>query len=256
MKNWTIREATKAIIEGTDTDAIHELARHFPDFFMAVCKNDLLTLTNAMGEKMTVRRLDFNLTDEVDEEVEDNEAEADVPAAAKRAKKQTAKIEANIDEGNLEALSTKQLMALCDKRGIKVPHYGKNKQFYLDALNGAGDNTEAEAKTNDDPYAGMNAMQLFKACKEKGIKAEPKQKAAYYRDLLSKATAEPEATDDDDWDADDTEEVEEAPKATKSGKGKGAAKGGKSGKGSKKSKPEPEAEPEAEAEDEDDDWEI
>lgn len=251
MKNWTIREATKVIIEGTDTEAIRELAKHFPEFFMAVAKNDLLALTGAMGEKMTVRRLDFDLSDDGTDEVEDDEAEAEVPAAAKRAAKQTAKIEANIDEGNLEALSTKQLMALCDKRGIKVPHYGKNKQFYLAALQGAEDGSkDEEEEAETDPYAGMNAMQLYKACKEKGIKAEAKQKAAYYRDLLAKA--ETKANDgDEDWDDDEAEaETEaEAPKA----KG-GKAKSGKA-KGTKKAaKAEPEAE--AEIEDDDDDWEI
>lgn len=99
---------------------------------------------------------------------------------------------------------------------------------------------KAPAKKANDPYAGKDAVELFKECKKRGIKAAPKKTAKFYANLLKKAdeeaaTEESEA-DDDGWD----DEEEEAPKK------KAPAK-----KGAKKPEPEPE-----EDEDDDDDWDI
>lgn len=52
-------------------------------------------------------------------------------------------------------------------------------------------------------YDGMNAMELFKECKKRGIKAQPKKTAKFYKDLLEKNDAEGASDDDgedDDWD--------------------------------------------------------
>lgn len=52
-------------------------------------------------------------------------------------------------------------------------------------------------------YDGMNAMELFKECKKRGIKAQPKKTAKFYKDLLEKNDAEGASdsdSDDDDWD--------------------------------------------------------
>lgn len=60
----------------------------------------------------------------------------------------------------------------------------------------------------DGEYAGKNAMELFKICKSRKLKAQPKKPAKYYIDILEKDDAakaeEPAADDteddDDDWD--------------------------------------------------------
>lgn len=60
----------------------------------------------------------------------------------------------------------------------------------------------------DGEYAGKNAMELFKLCKSRKLKAQPKKPAKYYIDILEKDDAakaeEPVADDteedDDDWD--------------------------------------------------------
>ena len=120
-------------------------------------------------------------------------------------------------------MSTKQLMQLCDKRGIKVPHYGKNKAFYLEALQGTPETAEAEDDTEDEevgedeenPYEGKTAMELFKLCKARGIKAQPKKKAADYIKLLEKADAtevEADATEEEKDEWGDEEEEAPAPK--------------------------------------------
>lgn len=246
MRNWTIKEAVNVIVAGTDEEAINELAKHFPMFFMAVVKNDIVSLANAMGEKFTVRRLEFGAaaTEDGGEDVAEDATETE-------------------DVGDLSTMSAKQLMKLCDKRGIKVPHYGKNKQFYLDALtNGAAakpitDKGETEIAEDDeggnDPYAGKSAMELYKECKKRGIKAEAKKPAKHYAKLLADNDAnatESEAGDDDGW---DDEPAEEPKPTTKDKKTAGAKSGGKKSGGKKNTKPEPEP---AEDGDDGDDWEI
>ena len=251
MRNWTIKEAVEVIKAGTDAEAVKEIARINPLFVVAVAKDDVVTLANMMGEKFTVRRLEVNgaVTDA------DEEDGAMNPPAT----------ETEDGTEDLEAMSTKQLMALCDKRGIKVPKYGKNKQFYLDALQNAGNATEAETEdtdaedteeTTEDAYEGKSAMELFKECKKRGIKAEQKKPAKYYIGLLKKADeaeAEEEEAEDEGWE--DDEEAEEAPKAkpAKGGKGKATAKAEKAApaKSTSKSKAKAEAE-----DDDDEEWDI
>lgn len=238
MRNWTIKEAVEVIKAGTDAEAIKEIARINPLFVVAVAKDDVATIAGMMGEKFTVRRLEVNGVTGSD----DAEDGAMNPPTA----------EAEVETGaeDLEAMSTKQLMALCDKRGIKVPKYGKNKQFYLDALQNAGNTTatteedaeEDATATTEDAYEGKSAMELFKECKKRGIKAEQKKPAKYYIGLLKKADEAEAEAEEEGWEDD---EVEEAPKAK-------PAKAPKATKPAKASK----AKAEVEAEDDDEEWDI
>lgn len=249
MKNWTIKEAVEVIKAGNDQAAVKEIAKHFPMFFLAVATNDIVALTAAMNDKFTVRRLMFD--DVVTEDVEDTDA-------AEATEDTTAAEDAgNVD---LSKMSAKELMKLCDKRGIKVPHYGKNKQFYLDALQGtSGDDegsTEDNTEDNDDAesgdeYEGKSAMELYKLAKKRGLKVEPKKKAAVYADALRKADAEAADAGNDDadgWD-DDAEDGASEEKQEK----KAPAKGGKTASAKKSDKPAP---TKAEEEDDGDDWDI
>lgn len=248
MKNWTVKEAVETIRSGKDVDGIKEIAKYFPMFFRAVCMNDIDALTAGMGsDKFTVRRVEQGYAALATEDVDD--AEENTSGAT----------DATEDAGDedLSAMSTKELMKLCDKRGIKVPHYGKNKQFYLDALqNAGGEEAEAEddatEEASDDSYEGKSAMELYKLAKKRGLKVEPKKKAAVYAEALRKADAEAEQTednaDDEDW-GDEEDAEEEAPKkATGKGTKKASAK-------STKKAPAKKAEP-AEEEDDGDDWDI
>ena len=49
MRNWTIKEAINVINAGTDNEAIRELAKHFPEFFMAAVKGDIVALSAAFS---------------------------------------------------------------------------------------------------------------------------------------------------------------------------------------------------------------
>jgi len=240
MRNWTIKDAVAVIQNGKDTEAIREIAKHFPVFFMAVAKNDLGAVAAMMTDKMTVRRLQAEATeaDEDNDEAEEVEAADDADTS---------------DDGgeDLESMSTKQLIALCGKRGIKVPKYGKNKKFYLDALQGGAEEAEAEDDSDDDaeddPYAGKNALQLYSIAKKRGLDVKPRQKAAVYLEALKAADEAGDENADDDWD--DGEEAEEKKPAKKSTK-KAPAKKAPAKKAAKK------AEPEEGEDDDDDDWEI
>lgn len=235
MKNWTIKEAVEVINAGTDLDAIKEIAKHFPMFFLAVARNDVNALTQMMGDRFTVRRLVVP-QDAADADAEDTD-DGEAPAPAESA--------------DYSAMPTKDLMKLCDQRGLKVPHYGKNKQFYIDALTGDGgasaeeapakakhtppsrkakkaepeaEEVEEDEDEDADPYAGMAAPDLYKECKSRGIKAAAKKPAKYYIDLLKKADAEADAEAEDDGGWDDEEEEAPTPKANKGTKKSKAAK--------------------------------
>ena len=239
MRNWTIKEAIEGI-NANDTVAIKEISKHFPEFFLAVARNDMAALAAMMPEKFTVRRL-VAAGAVTNEAADTDEGETNESVA---------------DDADLSAMSTKELIALCGQRGIKVPKYGKNKQFYLDALGAAadGEGDEPESDEDDDgkgsPYEGKSAMELFKECKKRGLKAEPKKKAAYYAELLDKDNAkadDEDAGDDEDWsDGEADEEPKKAP--TKKAPTKKAPAKKESKPASNKAK--------AQAEDDDDDWDI
>ena len=133
-------------------------------------------------------------------------------------------------------MTTKELIAECEARGVKVPKYGKNKTFYLEALAGAdgADEAEDDEAEEGNPYEGKNAMSLFKMCKERSIKVEPRQKAKVYIDLLTAddAAGDEDAEDEDDSWADEAEE-EKKPAAKAPAKGAKVEASAKSGKKAK-----------------------
>lgn len=211
MRNWTISEAVRVLNENTDMEAIKEIVSHFPVFAMAAAKNDLAGVAVLMGDKFKLNRL-------AKEPIADMEDEQSTDGGS--------------DQSNskpLEEMTAKELMKLCDARGIKVPHYGKNKQFYLEQLQGAGEAEASEADTKEaewedqeqsDPYEGKTAKELHALCKERGIKADIKKPAKFYADLLRKADESDEG-ESGDWD--ETEEEKPA-KPAKNKKEKDDAK--------------------------------
>lgn len=218
MKNWTIKEAVATIKAGTDAEAIKEIARINPLFVLAVVKDDVVAIANMMGEKFTVRRLDDGSVEVADDDTNDVAEEAVVEEAK--------------GDDNYEEMSTKELMKLCDKRGIKVPHYGKNKKFYIDALTNVS-NTTDEAVEADEADEEAEAEEAETPAPKKATK-----KAAVVEE------ADEEEAEEDDW-GDEEEAEEEAPKAKAK---KPVAKAGKKPAAKKAAK--------AEVEDEDDDWDL
>ena len=195
--NWTLAGATKEILSG-NKEAIQDVGRRFPLTANAIASMGnnpgALTLINAMPDYITARKIEAILKDGVQESDDVEEA-----------------IETEEEDVKEEKPAKKE-------KAEKKP--AKNEK-----------EVKPEEETADDSvdYSKMTAVELFKLCKKRGIKVEPKQKADVYIKAL-KAADEPEDTDD--W-----SEEEEEEKPVK--------------KPSKKA-----AKPAKKEEEEDDDWDI
>lgn len=260
--NYTFAQVANTFAKADDVNLMVELGRRYPVLVAKVCKlvalagDEFVSFANAMPEHMTANKLNRAMLESgaaVDEDSEADEGAGD-----------TAEETGDVD---LSTKTTKELYAMCVKKGLKVSKYGKPKSYYIEALSGsngsdesAEDDEQEEAKSakkptkkatkkaeevdedvEDDeaenPYEGKPATELFKECKKRGIKAVPKKPAKYYIDLLTKADAAAAEDDDaDDWE-DEGEQEKPAPK-------KSSAK-----KSAKKAEPEDE-------DDDDDDWDI
>lgn len=261
-QNWNVKQALAAINKG-NKEAITDIGRRFPltSNILARIGEDKAAgeLINAIPDYITVRKIESILKDgvqvddsdndvDVDDEIEADEIEAD-EKPAKKAAKATKSEDAGDDYSKMTG---DQLIALLKDAGvykdcIKKMGGGKKQQM-LDyiakyGLEGSDDDAEESDDTEEaGPYDGKNAMELFKECKKRGIKAAPKKPAKYYVDLLTKDDAKNDTSDEgDDWDDDSEEEEKPAKKETKK---KAPAK-----KAAKKEEPEDDG-------DDDDDWNI
>lgn len=106
-----------------------------------------------------------------------------------------------LDNGEIEPASAKKKGAKAEPKKAT-----KAKPKKAEPVEEADDDWGDEEEEDSDPYAGKNARELFDMCKERGIKAKPKQKADVYVKLLKKAD-EAEADDDEDEDDDDEWEI-------------------------------------------------
>ena len=194
-----------------------------------------------------------------DEEEEAEEEEPKKPAKKAGRPKKAAKVEEEEEsdeesDSDYDNMSNKELWALLGEvKGRKKcrEEFGDTKtadmvkffkKYYPNGVDAEQPEEVEEAKEETtDAYAGKSAVELYKMCKTRKIKAEQKKPAKYYAELLKKADAEAaaaeEEAEDEEWD----EEEEEKPAKKPEKKGKKAAK---------------KAEPEPEEDDDDDDWEI
>ena len=169
--NYTLGQAYDKIVEGTDIEAIADISRRFPLVTIACAKladkQDVCSkLFNSLPAYLTARKVEKGMRGPVDvDEVEDAADEVEEEKPAPK------------------------------KRGRKPATKEEPEP-------------EAEADGDDEPeggkYDGMNAMQLFKECKKRGIKAAPKKPAKFYIELLEKAdeagNSSSDDDDDEDWD--------------------------------------------------------
>lgn len=256
-KNYTFAEAVKIIHAGTDMESITDIGRRYPVLLNKVTKvaakagEDFVDLMSFMPDYLTANKVNTAIKNAIGGNTEATEAE-DTDAEETT--------EATEDEatGNdvvwNESMSGKQLWDILGKAGKRKLAKSTKKADLIEACKqafGAGateDDTEEDdtEATEENAYAGKTAMELFKECKKRGIKAATKKPAKFYADLLvkddAKASEETES-DSDDWDEDETEEPKAKAKATKKEEPKAKAKA----KAAKK---------EEATEDDDDDWDI
>lgn len=247
-KNYTFNEAVKIIAKGTDLEAITDIGRRYPVLahkiavVTAKAGEEFVDLMGYMPDYLTANKVNTAIKAGItesgsDEDAEDAEAEATTEDAGEDATKATAQWD--------ESMSAKQLWDILGKAGKRKLAKSTKKADLVEACKQAfGAATEAEAEddaTEANPYEGKSAMELFKECKARKIKAVPKKPAKFYADLLIKDDAakaeatEAESEEDDDW----GDEEAEAPKKEKKAPDKKPAKKAA-----------------AKDEDEDDDWDI
>lgn len=230
-QNWNVKQALAAINKG-NKEAITDIGRRFPltSNILARIGEDKAAgeLINALPDHITVRKIESILKDgvQVDDSDNDVDEDGDEDEAEEKPAKKAAKATKSEDaDDDYSKMSGDQLIALLKDAGvykdcIKKMGGGKKQQM-LDyiakyGLEGSDDDAEESDDTEEaGPYDGKNAMELFKECKKRGIKAAPKKPAKYYVDLLTKDDAKNDTSDEDD---DSEEEEKPAKKATKAKK--------------------------------------
>lgn len=263
-KNYTFTEMVKIIEAQKDLEAMAELGKRFPVLSMYVSKavakapEEMKVLADCFPEHLIANKVNSiikaNLTGEASEDNSDDTEATEEKEAT---------------EGtNLEDMTTKELKSYARKLGVFKNAKSTRKEDLIAAIKNA-DATPAEDEDNSEdeetnPYEGKTAMELFKLCKSRNIKAEAKKPAKYYVDLLTKADeaakAAEEEAEEDDWD-DEEEEETPAPKKN-TGKKTKANKNGK--KTSKKTAPKKDIENEADedadkdvdSDEDEDEWDI
>ena len=260
-KNYTLAEAAKIIAEGKDLTAIAELGKRFSLLTVslasiaALAGDNFTSFVSKFPENITANKVNGWLKNSANVSDDDSDEDEDSTDAT-----DTADEETDEDGKDLDSMTTKELKSLARKMKVFKNAKSSKKEDLIAAIqaaNGTASKAKAKTKVEDEededeeetsnPYEGKSAMELFKECKERGIKAAPKKPAKYYVDLLVKADAD--SADDEDW---DDEEEEPAPKKSTSKKAAKKETTKKPIKQTKKPEPEP-----AEDEDEDgDDWDI
>lgn len=283
-KNYSLKEMVKVYNEGTDLEAMMDIARRYPLLaikttrLLAMAGSDLVDFVNYIPEHITANKVNSAMKAVVEPSADtDDEADvaevtdvADDSKPAVEAPKKSAKAEKSAKAAKAEVASDSDYAkmpgaALWDllgkhnlRKDCKEKMGGLKKEHMVAYLEKYG-LSDSEPKTSEKPvkeakkvekpakeadatpYDGKSALELFKECKSRGIKVEPKKSSNYYIQLLLKDDSEkgPESFEDDEvWDDDEPIKPVKSAKAEKSvKKAEAPAK-------------------EADAEDEDDNWDI
>lgn len=244
-KNYTFSEAVELIAKG-DMEAIQDIGRRFPILVAkvatvsALAGESFVDLASYMPDYLTANKVNRGMRDALAEieESDDDEENDDVEETKTTKSKVKNKVE-ETEEVDYNKMTAKELWDILGEAGKRNTAKSKKKADLVAAVEAMNNVDEVEEddvdeEETDNPYEGKTAMDLFKECKKRGIKAAAKKPAKFYVDLLLKADAEDEDAEDeekdDDWDAE-----EETPKKKPTDKAK--------------------AKKEVE-EDEDDDWDI
>lgn len=255
-KNYTFNEAVAIIAEGKDLEAIADIGRRYP-----VLAHKVAVVTAKAGEAFTDLMSfmpDYLTANKVNSAIKAGIAESD---SNDEDTDEATDAENTSDEstGGVtwdESMSAKQLWDLLGKTGNRKLAKSTKKGDLIDACKKAfgtstaeteaeDDETEETELANENPYEGKSAMELFKECKNRGIKAAPKKPAKFYADLLMKEDEKEGVFKSAEEDEDDWGDEEETPKAASKTK----TTGGKKDKAPKPTK-------KTDDNDEDDDWDI
>ena len=186
-KTWTVNEAYNAI-KTNDVNGIADFGKRFPLATTALARagvnEGLDVLMSAMPDRVTMRILEMQLKEGVTEVEDDTEEVAEEkPVKAEKKEKKAAKA---------EKTEKKAEPKKAEKKAPKKVEKPVEEEVEDD---------DVEDDTPD--YSSMSAPELFKLCKKRGIKVEPKQKSSVYIKALEAAdNGDDDADEDesDDWD--------------------------------------------------------
>ncbi len=251
-KNYTLNEAVKIIAEGKDFESIADIGRRYPvllhklTIVIAKAGQDFVDLMTYMPDYLTANKVNTAIKNGISESSEEDDEDAD-----NETETNDTEIESDENGVDYESMSAKQLWDILGKAGLRKTAKSTKKADLVAACKAMDAAKDKNTSTEDDeddsetettnPYEGKSAMELFKECKKRGIKATSKKAAKFYIDLLMKDDAKNQAEDDEDDSEDWGDEEETAKSETKSKKADKA----KSSKQTKKVE-----------EDDDDDWDI
>lgn len=282
-KNYTIAEAVQIITENGDNEALMDLGKRYPLLTQKIARvavkagEDFVDLMSFMPEYLSANKVNSAIKKMLDEapdaDDDEDEDEAEEKPAKKAPVKKAKKADEDDEDDDVEEGSSYDYDSMNNAKMYKLlGELGKRKDCkekfgdlshdsmlkYLKKYGPKSDATgeaddEDDAEESGDEYDGKSAIELYKLCKQRKIKAEQKKSAKYYIGLLKKADEEAateaevdDAEEDEEWDDDE----EEAPKkSTKKAPVKKAPAKGKA----KKAEPEEADDDDA---DDDDEWEI
>lgn len=186
-KTWTVNEAYNAI-KNNDKEGIADFGKRFPLATTALAragKNPGLdVLFGAMPDRVTMRILEMQLKEGVSDVADDDEDEAEEVAEEKPAKTEKKEKPAKTEKKTEEKAEEKPEKKKAAKK-VEKPVEEDEEEDEDEAVN----------------YKSMSAPELFKLCKKRGIKVEPKQKSSVYIKALEAAdNGSDDADDDSDWD--------------------------------------------------------
>ena len=218
-KNYTYAEAVAIIAEGNDLEAIIDLGRRYPALVQKTtvvatkAGQDFVELMSFMPEYLTANKVNTGIKkaivggEDTDNDAEDANAE------------ETAE---DSNEVDYDSMNAKQLWDILGKAGKRGTAKSKKKDDLLAAVKAMANDAEADDEDEGEEevgkYDGKSAMELFKECKARKIKAESKKPAKYYVDLLTKADAASEDEGEGEDEADENWDEEETKKAAASSK--------------------------------------
>ena len=185
-KTWTVNEAYNAI-KNNDAEGIADFGKRFPLATTALAKAGvnagLDVLMGAMPDRVTMRILEMQLKDGVTVSDDDEAEEVAEEKPVKAEKKSTKKAE---KPAKAEKAEKKAAPKKATKKAEPVEEV----------------EDEDEAEDDGVDYKSMSPVELFKLCKKRGIKVEPKQKSSVYIKALEAADNGSDDADDEDSDWD------------------------------------------------------
>lgn len=245
-KNYSISEAVEIIVKGQDMESIADIGRRYPVMahkiavVAAKAGEEFVDFMSFMPDYLSANKVNTAIKKAIEGGETESDEDADETETTEVAEDEGAHVEWN------ENMSAKQLWDILGKAGKRKEAKSTKKADLIEACKNVfgtpadEDADEAdEAEATENPYDGKSAMDLFKECKKRGIKAPAKKTAKFYTDLLVKDDAKAtEADADDEWDGEDEAEEETHKKEKKASAKKPVKKAV------------------TKDEDEDDDWDI